>query len=165
MSDLIGTLTAVVVGWLLSCLTQSFSYDALSRQTCSDILLELNEKLQSLSKQLENTSRGTVDDHKSILEIEKCINKLRAASFGLIIKSKQLTTAVSSSIECFLRYHKKPHGTRSQPHHIAVDFCHIWGFGLHPFAPSTQLVKILEFLQSPIYKRIQDTYFFNMRSG
>ena len=158
MSELIGTLAGVVVGWGLSCLTQAFSYDALARQTCSDILLELNERLQSLSKQLKNSSRSTVDDHKSILEIEKFINRLRVASFGLRIRHPQFTNAISSSTECFLRYHGKSRETRSQPHHIAVDLSHIWGFGLHPFIPSSKLIAILEFMQSPIHRRLKNSF-------
>lgn len=153
MSELVSTMTGVLVGWGLSCLTQAFSYDALARQTCSSLLIELNEYLQSLAKQLQNTSRMPIDDHRALVEIEKCLNKLRIASFGLRIQNQTLKTSISASFNSFLRYHTRSGDVRSEPHHIAVDLCMSWGFGLHPFTPSAKLFAIQEFMQCPIYKR------------
>ena len=106
MSKLVSTLTGVIVGWGLSCLTRAFSYDALARQTCSSHLIELNEHLQSLAKQLQITTRKPVDDHRALVEIENCLNKLRIASFGLRIQNQILKNSISSSFNSLLRYLK-----------------------------------------------------------
>lgn len=153
MSEQFSTLTGVIVGWVLSCLTQAFSYDALARQTCSDLLIELNERLQSLAKQLQISTRMPVDDHRALIEIEKCLNKLRIAIFGLRIQNQALKSSIASSFTSFLRYHNGSGSVRSEPHHIAVDLCKDWGFGLYPFRPSEKLLAIQEFMQFPIYKR------------
>lgn len=154
MSELISTLTGVIVGWGLSCLTQMFNYDSLARQTSSILLLELNERLQLLAKQLQITTRLPNDDHKALIEIEKCINKIRIANFGLRIQNQTLNSLISSSNKSFLRYHAGTSGVRSEPHHIAVDLCMNWGFGLHPFIPSDKLLRMQEFMQLAIHKRI-----------
>ncbi len=153
MSELVSTLTGVIVGWGLSCLTQAFSYDALARQACSELLIELNERLQSLAKRLQISTRTPTDDHIALIEIEKCLNKLRVASFGLRIQNQALKASISSSFKSFLRYHTGSGSVRSEPYHIAVDICQDWGFGLHPFTPSEKLLAIQEFMQFPIYKR------------
>ena len=153
MSKLVSTLTGVIVGWGLSCLTRAFSYDALARQTCSSHLIELNEHLQSLAKQLQITTRKPVDDHRALVEIENCLNKLRIASFGLRIQNQILKNSISSSFNSLFRYHTKSDGARSEPHHIAVDLFMEWGFGLHPFTPSAKLLAIQEFMQLSIYQR------------
>jgi hypothetical protein len=153
MSELVSTVTGVIVGWGLSCLTQAFNYDALARQTCSGLLIELNERLQSLAKQLQISTRMPADDHRALIEIEKCLNKLRVAIFGLRIQNQILKASISSSFKSFLRYHTKSGGVRREPHHIAVDLCMDWGFGLHPFVPSEKLFALQEFMQLPIYKR------------
>jgi hypothetical protein len=116
--------------------------------------MELNEYFQSLAKQLQNTARTDTQDRQALVEIEKCLNKLRIAIWGLRIQDQRLKTLIADSLNCLLRYHI-PGDVRNRPYHIAVALYSIWGFGLHPFTPSAKLFAIQEFMECSIFKRVR----------
>ena len=103
-------LVATVSSGISYFLSQMFKHDSLARENCSILLQELYDRLQLLDKQLSITSRLPNDDHKALIEIEKCISKLKNASFGLKIQNQALKSSLSSSNESFLRYHTRQDG-------------------------------------------------------
>ena len=154
MREGIFALVAVAFGWGLNCVSQMFSYDAVAGQSCLAHLQELDEHLQVLAKRLGMPARSPVDDNRGLRAIEKCVNKLRVASAGLRIQNKEITSALASSSKCFSVYRIQTRETGSETHGLIVELCEIWGFGMHPYAPSERLVRLQEFMQQPIRQRL-----------
>lgn len=144
------SLAGVFVGWLLSCITQTFSYDALSRQTSLNLLVELSERIQFLGVKSE-ISTATL--HEELLEIEKCLNKLRIAMFGFRFKNYDLKACVNVCCDRYKRYHMKRDCPSNKPHFFFVEIAQQWGFSLCPFIPSEKMLMFQEFMQLPAYKR------------
>ena len=148
MSDMLSILAKVFVGPVLNCITRN---DALSRQTCLDLLVLLNERVQSLSAKTHLSDHLR---HENLLEIEKILNKLRNAHLGLRFKNQNLRTCIDACCDRYKRYHMKRDCPSNKPHFVFVEIAQQWGFNLHPFLPSEKMFAFQEFMQLPAHKRL-----------